>query len=110
MENYIKSGKTLEQLYTSYYKTMQQAAQTRLFSFMAHPDLIKIHVLVNKLNPPKNLLSLYEETYSVLKEYNQIIEFDTGWKKGDFNCFRPEPDFLELIHKYNIPMYCFFMG
>lgn len=104
MMEYIQSGKTLEQLYTKYYKTMQCAAQSRLFSFMAHPDLIKIHALVNHLPPPTNLRNLYEETCAVLKEYDQVIEFDTGWKKGDFNCFRPEPEFLEIAYHQGVPI------
>ncbi len=104
MAKYIQSGKTLEQLYTKYYKTMQRAAQSHLFSFMAHPDLIKIHALVNHLPLPANLTNLYEETCAVLKEYDQVIEFDTGWKKGDFNCFRPEPEFLEIAFHHGVPI------
>lgn len=104
MAVYMQSGKGLEKLYAKYYTIMQRAAQSRLFSFMAHPDLIKIHALVNRLPHPPNLINLYEEICGVLKEYDQVIEFDTGWKKGDFNCFRPEPEFLEIAFRHGVPI------
>jgi histidinol-phosphatase (PHP family) len=102
MKAYIEDGKTIKELYSDFYAILQEAAQTRIFSFLAHPDLIKIHSILNHIPEPKILPELWEETCKVLAENGQCIEFDTGWKKGNLNCFRPEPWMAKVAAQHGV--------
>ncbi len=103
MAAYIQSGKSIELLYSEFYRTLQEAARTGIFSFMAHPDLIKIHSILNQIPEPENLPELWENTCKTMAEENQCLELDTGWKRGNLNCFRPEPWMVRVAARYGIP-------
>ena len=104
MLDYLQSGKSIEALYTNYYQRLQQAAQSEIFSFMAHPDLVKIHAILNHLTEPLILKELWTETCQVLKDHAQCIELDSGWKNGSLNTYRPEWWMLQIAHDYDIPI------
>ncbi len=101
---YDKTGRTLEHLFIEYYQMMKSAARSQLFDFLAHPDLVKIHSILSHLPEPDIHIELWEEFCEVCRENQQVIEFDTGWKRHELDCYRPAPDFLEIARRYDIPI------
>ncbi|MCF8010384.1 MAG: histidinol-phosphatase HisJ family protein [Clostridiales bacterium] len=64
----------IEKLYYKYFALLKQAARSKLFDIMAHPDLIKKFGYV----PRQNINNLYRETSSVFKNAGVKVELNTS--------------------------------
>lgn len=68
----------INELYTEYYKLIQNTAKSGLVDSLAHLDLIKIF----KFFPSKDLTELYDETLDLIKAKDLSIEISTaGFRK-----------------------------
>lgn len=76
----------LEQGWTRYWDAFVEAAQSRLFDFLAHPDLPKNFVLP----PPGGLAHHFDRAIAALKESGTALELNAGgWRKL---CGKPYPE------------------
>jgi len=89
------AGKNAEQLYQAYFQKLTEAAQSGLFDFIAHPDLVKKALPHLGMKKPDNLQTLYQETAKMLAACDVGIEINTRGKLlPDVGEFYPHIDFL----------------
>lgn len=89
-----------DELYHIYFRLVQKAARSGLFDTIGHLDLIKKFAVY----PESDLTPLYEETASVLRESGVVVELNTGGLDKPCAEFYPGPRWLEILHKYDIPV------
>lgn len=90
----------IRELYSRYFKTVQQGAATGLFDIMSHPDLIKKF----GFKPGGSLTDLYLETVKVFKEADVCVDVNAaGWRYPCRELY-PAPEFLQLCYQYGVPV------
>lgn len=89
-----------DQLYTHYFELVQGAAATGLFDIIGHLDLIKKF----RLYPESNQDKLFEDTIRVIKQYDLVVELNTGGVDRPCAEFTPSPKLLEMCYRHNVPV------
>jgi len=90
----------INDLYSRYFKLLQQAAQSRLFNVIAHPDLIKKF----GYRPQDNLQKLYEHTARVFAESGVSAEINTAGLRAATKEIYPSKGLLQAFRKYAVPV------
>ena len=90
----------LDQLYRDYFLLLQQAAQSRLFDIMAHPDLVKKF----GFRPRGDLRRLYLETAKAVVRAGVCLEVNTAGLRTPAGEIYPAPDFLHMCKKFAVPV------
>ena len=90
----------IEDLYGQYFNLLQQAARSRLFNVMAHPDLIKKF----GYRPPGDLRELYEQTACVFAETGVVVEVNTAGLRVPAQEIYPALGLLQACRKYDVPV------
>lgn len=88
------------EIWASYWRTCEAAIRSRLFDFVAHPDLPKKF----GFRPAGDLRRFYEPVIGALAETGTPFEINTaGWRKACAEQY-PARDFLELAHAAGVPL------
>jgi len=90
----------LHRLYRRYFALVQQAAQSRLFDIMAHPDLIKKFGFAAGFD----LHELYEETAGVFAAAGVCVEVNTAGLRAPVKEIYPAEAFLRACQKDGVPV------
>ena len=90
----------VEEVWTRYFKAMTQAAQSGLFDFMAHPDLVKKFGHV----PKGDLRPYYAETLDALEAVGLAIEVSTAGLRKEVMEIYPSKVFLQEAYRRRIPI------
>jgi len=88
----------LDALYRRYFQLLQQAAQSRLFDIMAHPDLIKKF----GYKPQGDVQGVYEETARVFAETGVCVEINTAGLRAPVEEMYPSFGFLQACRNHGV--------
>ena len=91
---------TPQQVWETYWRLFAQAARTRFFDFMAHPDLPKKFGRV----PQGDLSPYYRQAIEALKESDTAFEINTAGLRKPIQTPYPAPEFIRLGAKAGLPM------
>ncbi|PYJ26970.1 MAG: histidinol-phosphatase [Verrucomicrobia bacterium] len=92
-------GRSVDAIYTDYFRRVREIAATGLVDCLAHLDLIKIH----GHRPDAEIGSLVDETLDFIRARNLAIELSTaGWRKP-VNELYPSDRIIELAIQNGIP-------
>jgi histidinol-phosphatase (PHP family) len=87
-------------IWTQYWKTYERAIRSRLFDFVAHPDLPKKF----GFRPAGDLRSYYEPVVAALAETGTPFEINTaGWRKECAEQY-PAREFVEMASAAAVPL------
>lgn len=90
----------VEEVWTRYFKAMTQAAQSGLFDFMAHPDLVKKFGHI----PKGDLRPYYRETLDAIQAAGIAMEVSTAGLRKEVKEIYPSKVFLEEAFRRGIPV------
>jgi histidinol-phosphatase (PHP family) len=93
-------GGEREEIWTSYWKTYEQAIRSKLFDFVAHPDLPKKF----GFKPDGDLRRFYEPAISALAESGGAFEINTAGLRKECREMYPSREFLEMARAANVPL------
>jgi histidinol-phosphatase (PHP family) len=85
-------GGDIEAIWTSYWRTYEQAIRSKLFDFVAHPDLPKKF----GYRPKGDLRHYYEPAIAALAETGVGFEINTAGLRKECAELYPAQDFLDL--------------
>lgn len=87
-------------IWGSYWRTYERCIRSRLFDFVAHPDLPKKF----GIRPEGDLRRYYEPCVAALAETGTPFEINTaGWRKECAEQY-PALDFITLAHSAGVPL------
>jgi histidinol-phosphatase (PHP family) len=87
-------------VWTKYFKAMTQAAESGLFDFMAHPDLVKKF----GHRPKGDLRPYYKDTLDAIEAAGIAMEVSTAGLRKEVMEIYPSIEFLEEAFRRNIPV------
>ncbi|MCK8817915.1 histidinol-phosphatase HisJ family protein [Natroniella sulfidigena] len=90
----------LAELYQTYFNYIKQAAQSGLFDFLGHLDLIKIF----NFKPEGNILEIVAPVLEVIAENDLAIEINTNGLNKPVGEFYPSKKILERAYQLEIPV------
>jgi len=90
----------VEKRWRQYFDLWKQAARSRLFDSLAHPDLPK------KFNrrPTKDFSPVYEDALRAVAESNVAIEVSTAGLRKPCREIYPSQGFLQIARRFDIPI------
>lgn len=88
----------VDQLYIDYFKALDDCINSKLFTFIAHPDLIKKY----NLYPSFSLIPYYEHLALTLKRNNQEVENNTGLLRFGINQPGMAKELIDILKINNI--------
>ncbi|MCF6312359.1 MAG: histidinol-phosphatase HisJ family protein [Verrucomicrobiales bacterium] len=91
---------SIDDIWQQYWDLYRQCAASRLFDFLAHPDLVKKF----GHRPEGDLKRFYEPTIEVIAANNLAIEISTAGLRKPCAEIYPSREFLELAFKADIPI------
>ena len=93
-------GGNVEELWASYWRTYGQCIRSRLFDFVAHPDLPKKF----GFRPAGDLRPYYEPAIAALAECGVAFEINTAGLRKDCRELYPAQEFLTMTHAAGVPL------
>ena len=84
-----------DRIWTRYFETLGQAAQSGLYDILAHPDLVKVWGKERPL-PDGDLRRFYYPAMEVIAECDVAIEVSTAGLRKPVGEIYPAPAFLEM--------------
>ncbi|MFZ4767003.1 MAG: histidinol-phosphatase HisJ family protein [Roseimicrobium sp.] len=90
----------VEDIWRLYFKLYEEAIRTRLFDFMAHPDLPKKF----GHRPIGDLRRFYEPVIQALVDTGTAFEINTAGLRKDVREMYPAREFLTLARSANVPL------
>jgi histidinol-phosphatase (PHP family) len=90
----------VEEVWSKYFKAMTQAAQSGLFDFLAHPDLVKKF----GHRPKGDLRPYYRETLDAIEAAGIAMEVSTAGLRKEVMEIYPSKIFLEEAFRKGIPV------
>jgi histidinol-phosphatase (PHP family) len=94
------SEQPVEEIWQAYFEAYTRMAQSCLFDFLAHPDLVKKF----GHRPEGDLSHFYLETLDAIKEAGTVLEVSTAGLRKEVKEIYPSRDFLEAAHRRHIPI------
>ncbi len=89
-----------EEIWTDYWRCYEAAIRSRLFDFVAHPDLPKKF----GHRPAGDLRRFYEPAVGALAECGVAFEINTAGLRKDCRELYPAREFIELAHAAGVPV------
>ena len=83
-----------------YWSACEWCVRSRLFDFIAHPDLVKIF----GSRPPGDLNRYYEPVVAALAECGGAFEINTAGLRKPVHELYPALDFLKLARQAGVPL------
>jgi histidinol-phosphatase (PHP family) len=90
----------VEEIWQRYFDAYTRMAESRLFDFLAHPDLVKKF----GHRPAGDLARFYTQTLDAVAEAGTTLEVSTAGLRKTVREIYPSRDFLALAHKRHIPI------
>lgn len=90
----------VEEVWALYFKEYTRMAQTGLFDFLAHPDLVKKF----GHRPEGDLSRFYTETLNAIAENGVTLEVSTAGLRKEVHEIYPSKQFLEMAFQRRIPI------
>jgi len=90
----------VEEVWQKYFDAYMQMAESCLFDFLAHPDLVKKF----GHRPEGDLSRFYLKTLDAVAEAGTVLEVSTAGLRKDVREIYPSRDFLVAAHTRNIPI------
>lgn len=91
---------SIDKIWTHYWALFRQCANSGLFDFLAHPDLVKKF----GHHPDGDLRRFYEPAIEVIADNDLTIELSTAGLRKPCAEMYPSRDFLELAYQADIPL------
>ncbi len=91
---------SVEDIWALYFRLYEKAIRSRLFDFMAHPDLPKKF----GHRPAGDLRRFYEPVVQALADTGTAFEINTAGLRKDVKEMYPARPFLELARRANVPL------
>jgi len=93
------SGRSIDEIYSDYFRRIREIAASGLVDCLAHLDLVKIH----GHRPCTPIAELVDETLELIRSRNLAIELSTaGWRKPVKELY-PSDEVLTIAIKKGIP-------
>ena len=89
-----------DEIWRSYWKAYEQCIRSRLFDFVAHPDLPKKF----GHRPAGDLRRFYEPCIAALAECDSAFEINTAGLRKECRELYPAREFIELAHTAGVPL------
>ena len=89
-----------EELWTTYWAASEKCIRSRLFDFIAHPDLVKIF----GARPAGDLDRYYEPVIAALAECGGAFEINTAGLRKPVHEIYPALGFLKLAREAGVPL------
>jgi len=93
-------GAAIEEIWANYWRTYEAAIRSRLFDFVAHPDLPKKF----GFRPEGDLRRYYEPAIAALAETDTAFEINTAGLRKECAELYPASEFLVLAQEAGIPL------
>lgn len=90
----------VEDIWKAYFAAYTKMAESCLFDFLAHPDLVKKF----GHRPEGDLSRFYHETLDAIAEAGAVLEVSTAGLRKDVREIYPSRDFLKAAHQRHIPI------
>lgn len=90
----------VDQIYTSYFNTLQLAARSDLFDIISHSDLVKKF----GHRPTIDMMGLIEETVRVYKHQGMVVEINSSGLRRPVGEIYPAPSIIRLLKEYDVPI------
>jgi histidinol-phosphatase (PHP family) len=90
----------VEQVWQAYFDAYTQMAESCLFDFLAHPDLVKKF----GHRPEGDLTRFYLRTLDAIAEAGAVLEVSTAGLRKDVREIYPSREFLEAAYTRHIPI------
>ena len=90
----------VEERWRQYFNLWTQAARTRLFDSLAHPDLPKKF----NLRPTTDFTAVYEDALQVVAEADVAIEISTAGLRKLCREIYPSGQFLQIARRLGVPI------
>jgi histidinol-phosphatase (PHP family) len=97
------SGRSAEEIWRGYFRTLGEAARSGLFDILAHPDLVKAWGRDRPL-PEGDLRRYYELAMDGIAESGIAIEVSTAGLRKRAQEIYPAPAFLEMCVEAGAPV------
>lgn len=97
------SGRSAEEIWREYFRTLGEAARSGLFDILAHPDLVKVWGRERPL-PEGDLRHYYELALDGIAESGVAIEVSTAGLRKRAREIYPAPAFLEMCVEAGAPV------
>lgn len=91
---------SVEDIWTTYFDLYEKAIRTRLFDFMAHPDLPKKF----GHRPSGDLRRFYEPVVQALTDTGTAFEINTAGLRKDVKEMYPALEFLQMARTAGVPL------
>lgn len=91
----------IDKLTIDYYLNVERCIKSKLFTYIGHPDLIKLF----QLNTTFSLIPIYERVASVFNEYHQETENNTGSIRHGFPYPGLNPEFYQILKKHHVKIH-----
>ena len=88
----------LDRFYQTYFDDMFSMIKSKMFTFIAHPDLFKLF----KIYPSFDLTPYYEELGELLKEYDIETENSSGLLRYHYDYPGLSPELLKIFDKHGV--------
>ncbi|MDA8228568.1 MAG: histidinol-phosphatase HisJ family protein [Desulfitobacterium hafniense] len=89
-----------DELYRSYFKLVEQAARSRLFTTIGHLDLVKIF----GVRPNSDVIKLAEKAIQEINNNGLAVEINTNGRYKPIREFYPEMRLVEVLAAQNVPI------
>ncbi|MGA9876378.1 MAG: histidinol-phosphatase [Solirubrobacteraceae bacterium] len=100
------SGRSAEDIWRGYFRTLGEAARSGLFDILAHPDLVKVwgRARPDRPLPDGDLRRYYELALDGIAESGVAIEVSTAGLRKHAQEIYPAPAFLEMCVEAGAPV------
>ncbi len=104
-----RSGRSADQIWRAYFRTLGEAARSGLFDILAHPDLVKIWSPVQPASsgrprPEGDLRRYYELAMDGIAESGIAVEVSTAGLRKPAREIYPAPAFLQMCLEAGAPV------
>ena len=93
-------GRDIEATWREYFELWKQAARSRLFDSLAHPDLPKKF----GYRPKTDFTSVFDDALRAVAESRTAIEVSTAGLRKPCREIYPSANFLQIARRYDIPV------
>jgi histidinol-phosphatase (PHP family) len=100
------SGRSAEEIWREYFRTLGEAARSGLFDILAHPDLVKVWgpAHAERPIPEGDLRRYYELAIDGIVESGIAIEVSTAGLRKRAREIYPAPAFLQMCVEAGVPV------
>ncbi len=94
------AGKNIDEVYTTYFDYVIEAAASGLFDFIGHCDLVRIYNFKPSFDPEP----LYRKLAAAMSRHDVAFELNTNGRNRVLGDFYPDRRFLKIFREENVPV------